>query len=249
MVKIGRTDRLNVGGNFFAIDFPAGYRRNGDQLRSRLGDERCGGLGSRVGGPLRWRSHTQGRQHVRILGLCLLGLRLLGLCLLGLRLLLVRILDCILARLFRFILREAGRAAKDEPPDNQRDRQAPKAHPLTPSRSGLALPGRIGRSYRSGSGMTRAKAWPSRSEIFPLLTGRIPELVAALGDDGFHSYAAIARSDRERAPERQDALAHPRQSEPELMVGFQATPVILNPHPRTAAMRALFLRRVDRDID
>src|ERR1700751_5881195 len=79
--------------------------------------------------------------------------------------------------------------------------------------------------------------------------GKIPELVAALGDDGFHSHTGLARGDRERAPERQDALAHPGQSEPELVVGFQATSIIAHPDPRPAAARPLLLRRVDCDID
>jgi hypothetical protein len=73
MVKVACIDRLNVGRHFFAIDFPAGYRRNVDnhELRQSARYARCTLVAATFDARLRSGHHDrrQGLNGRRLLGI------------------------------------------------------------------------------------------------------------------------------------------------------------------------------------
>ena len=77
----------------------------------------------------------------------------------------------------------------------------------------------------------------------PDKTGKIPGSVTRVygsvtrvyWNHRLHSYAMISRSNRERTAQRQDTLAHSRESEAQLVIRPQSTAIVPHPHQRTAS--------------
>src|SRR5262245_37806733 len=70
----------------------------------------------------------------------------------------------------------------------------------------------------------------------PDKTGKIPGSVTRVPrHHGLHGYTIISGSNRERATQRQNALAHSRESEAELVIRSQSATIVAHPHQRPAS--------------
>ena len=70
----------------------------------------------------------------------------------------------------------------------------------------------------------------------PDKTGKIPGSVTRVHrNHRLHSYAIISGSNRERTTQRQDALAHSRESEAQLVIRSQSAAIVPHPHQRAAS--------------
>ena len=66
--------------------------------------------------------------------------------------------------------------------------------------------------------------------------GKIPGSITRVPrNHRLHSYAIISRSNRKRATQRQNALAHSGESKTELVIRSQSAAVVAHPHQRAAS--------------
>jgi hypothetical protein len=82
----------------------------------------------------------------------------------------------------------------------------------------------------------RASIGPRTIQNVPDESGKIPGSVTRVPrDHGLHSYAIISGSNRERATQRQNALAHSREPKTKLVIRPQSAAIVADPDQSATA--------------